>query len=115
MEQQTEPKEPIVIHRRRKDDQDLPTLISNSTLAAIVKIGVPSVIALYLVYMITNGLSAEIRDIKDEFIKHSTQSTDLIRNNEALRIQVDRQVYILQRICINSAKSDSQREDCVAK
>lgn len=100
--------------RRRKEDLD-PPLMSNTTLNWIAKIGVPSAIALYLVYMITAGISAEIRDIKDEFLKHSNQAVDLVRQYEQMRIQSDRQTYILQRICINSAKTDQQKEECIAR
>lgn len=100
--------------KRRKDDNEVP-FVSNATLAAIVKVGVPSAIAIYLVYVIATSLSAEVRYLREEFVRHSTQSTDLVRQYEQVRIQSDRQVYILQRICINSAKSDEQKEDCIAK
>lgn len=81
----------------------------------VVKIGVPSAIAIYLVYVLTNNLSAEIKDVRDKVDTHTTQAAEMMRQYEQVRIQSDRQLYVMQRICINSAKTQQERNECVAR
>jgi hypothetical protein len=81
----------------------------------VVKVGVPSAIALYLVYIMTNGLNAEIHDVKTSLAVHTNQAAEMIHQYEQVRIQSDKQLYVMQRICINSAKTSLERESCLAK
>lgn len=81
----------------------------------IFKIGVPSAIALYLVYILTAGIQADMKQMKMSFDAHANQAASMITQYEQVRIQSDRQLYVMQRICINSAKTTQERAECVAR
>jgi len=60
-------------------------------------VGVPSAIALYLVWTVTSQVQADIRLIKEQVSAH------VIMNSSAQQTNV--QIYLLlQRICVNTAK-----------
>lgn len=81
----------------------------------VAKFGVPSAIALYLVYMLTGNISTKISAIEIQMNEHKTQAYELIKQYEQVRIQSDRQLYTLQRICLNSAKDQVTRDACIAR
>jgi len=80
-----------------------------------VKVGVPSVIAIYLVWILTQGLSQDMAAMKASFDQHSSQAAMMMQQYEQVRIQSDRQLYVMQRICINSANTPQERQECLAK
>lgn len=80
-----------------------------------VKVGVPGVIALYVVYILANGLSTDIKAMKSSLDDHQKTAFEMTRQYEQVRIQSDRQLYVMQRICINSAKTPAERETCLAR
>lgn len=60
-------------------------------------VGVPSAIALYLVWTVTSQVQADIRLIKEQVSAH------VITNSSAQQTNV--QIYLLlQRICVNTSK-----------
>jgi hypothetical protein len=81
----------------------------------VVKVGVPSAIALYLVYIMTSGLSAKVDHIQAAMANHTAQAAEMINQYEQVRIQSDRQLYVMQRICINAAKTPEAADACLAR
>lgn len=67
-------------------------------------VGVPSAIALYLVYTVTSQVQADLRLVKEQVTAH------VILNSSAQQTNV--QIYLLlQRICVNTSKP-SMAEGC---
>jgi len=81
----------------------------------VVKVGVPSTIALYLVYIMTNGLHSEVRHVRDSLSSHTVQASEMIRQYEQIRIQLDKQLYVMQRICMNSARTTQAANECIGR
>jgi hypothetical protein len=74
------------------------TLDFTSLLTAIVRLGVPAVIALGLVYFLAGSVSAELRDVKAAIGVHATDTRDTLR--------------LLQAICLNTATTPAERANC---
>lgn len=96
--------------RRRVDDQ--PTTGLPDWLAAIVKLGVPSAIGIYLVWVITSSLTASVAQTRDMMMQH-----ELAASNSRLLLQhhIEETTEIrmlLSKICENTAKNDMQRDSC---
>lgn len=84
-------------------------------LYAIAKIGVPSAIAMYLVYELVSGFKQDLSQMQRSFDAHSITTLELNKQYEQVRIQVDKQTWILQRICVNSAKTATAINECLAR
>jgi hypothetical protein len=61
-------------------------------------VGVPSVVALALVYFLTQVVRADLADLKTTLHDHATAS--------------ERQVLLLRAICLISADTDSEKTMC---
>jgi hypothetical protein len=72
----------------------------NGSLPLWVKValryGVSTVIALFLVYSVTNSLTRDVKDTKEMLQQH-----------------IGEQRFYLRAICFNSAKDDAQRASCI--
>lgn len=68
-------------------------------------IGVPSAIALYLVYTFTTGINADVKVVKESMILHTQMSESQGSTNTAL-------LKALQRVCVNTSKTAADRSQC---
>lgn len=81
--------------------------------------GIPSVIAIYLLYFIVNtmdarllGVNTKLDIIRESLIEHKA---DMNRSIEATAVMNGQMVFtnlILQRICVNTASSPVERNNC---
>lgn len=67
-------------------------------LQATLRLGVPAAIAVYLVWTLTQNLSADLQALQ------GTVSTHVIDTRDTLRV--------LRAICINTAKTEAERANC---
>jgi hypothetical protein len=78
---------------------------------------VPSAIALFLVWFMTTRIQNDMKDMSLELRGHATVSA-----NTAARLQAFTQdsreesralISLLRQVCVNTAKTDEQRRECV--
>ena len=80
---------------------------------AIYQIGVPSAIALYLVWTITATLNTHVRDLQDtnSLLKIHIETTQVIeRTHQESERSMQR---ILRAICVNGARTAPDRAGCL--
>lgn len=82
-------------------------------LSTAAKIGVPSLIALYLTYAMVSSVTVEVKATKEMLMQHNiaTAATheSLSRVEDAQRAVVE----ILRATCVNAAKTMGERNDCL--
>jgi TctA family transporter len=66
-------------------------------IAAAAKFGVPSVIAVFLIWWLTSVVSASLTSIQSTLGDHVTTSN-----------------FYLRQVCINTAKDETQRTSCLS-
>lgn len=111
--------EPVVetrttFSRRTSDASSLP----NSWRAAIeaaVRLGVPAVIALGLVWLLGMSLQTKMERTADSVAALDKRMGELVAHLNADSAQSWRLIAISQRICINTSKSDQDRISCVTE
>lgn len=89
---------------RRSSDNGFPWWIK-----AITTIGVPSAIALFLVWFVTTQVRDNISNIRENLNLHAESSIKMMHASE---YQDDKLYRLLQRICANSAKTNTERVEC---
>lgn len=96
----------------------LDTTTSNviTILRAIVTLGVPSCIALFLVYQVSVWQRQDIAQIRVENQLHAGEMRqELGQVLQAMREQADNEVrtrIILRQICVNLSKTTEQQQGC---
>lgn len=93
--------------RRRSTDVNSPWYID-----AVYKVGIPSAIAVFLIWFLTGEVKSDISVIK-ESVKIHAEAT--IHASESIKDQNDRLTYLLLRICVNGAKNETERNACIGK
>lgn len=74
--------------------------------------GLPSAIAIYLVYYLVIGVSAGIVDIKEGTAKNDINIQYLIKQSGRQDIKMDVMNRLLQQICYNTAETADARNNC---
>ena len=73
----------------------------------ILKIGIPGVLSLWLVYWATSRVDRQLHSIEGAVILHQTESKELKSSVDLLKYEVqlqqNRTNLILQQICVNGA------------
>jgi hypothetical protein len=77
---------------------------------AITLFGVPSSIAMYLVYIMAGTHSADVKTTNELLQSHIKLSTAIEQRQEQ---QSERLSQILLALCVNGAKDEQQRSKCV--
>lgn len=72
----------------------------------IVQVGVPSAIALWLVYSVTTDIKDEIRSTSRAMTAHTLNTDTLMRNTDEMN-------KALIQICVNTAKNAKQSSACL--
>lgn len=83
---------------------------------AIAKLGVPSVIALFLVWNLVNGFDLFDKRLEAIETQHSLMFTVMERNqriNESTEKNNERILSVLKIMCVNDAKTSDARERCL--
>lgn len=84
---------------------------------AITFFGVPSAIAMYLVYILANNISGSIHSISNTLLEHNSMTAALVRQIEeehsTYRLDSSTVRRILLANCVNSATSEMERNRCV--
>jgi len=87
-----------------------------NTLLAVAKaigfIGVPSVIALYLVYLLSNQTSTWLPKIEAQEVQTSDGIAEVKTGIDKQVVKQDQIHRLLQRICSNTAKTSEDRQHC---
>lgn len=73
---------------------------------AIATIGVPSVIALGLVWWVTQTVSPNIDAIKAMVVQH-------VSDQAVIRTQNEKMLKVLSGTCLNQAQTNEERERCI--
>jgi hypothetical protein len=82
-------------------------------LTILAKYGVSAVIALGVVYWMAVTQSSRLDRIADDLNAHKMSTAELVKHLEADTRQTDQLIAISSRICINTAKTDQDRLNCV--
>jgi len=72
---------------------------------AIYKVGVPSAIAIFLIWVLVTRIDGEITEIKENLRLHAVDSSYIIKNTSNMQ-------QVLQRICVNTSKTTEERNAC---
>ncbi len=75
-------------------------------------LGVPAVIACFLVYWLTTDMSGRLTNITNDLNYHKLDAQHLIKSNEEMKYQLYFTTQLLQQICSNTAKNTSQADNC---
>lgn len=93
---------------RRSDDYSVGTV--PIWVKAITFFGVPSSIAMYLVYMMAGTHATDVKTTNELLNAHIKLSTAIEQRQEQ---QAETLRRVLIALCVNSAKDESQRSRCV--
>ena len=72
---------------------------------AIYKVGIPSAIAIFLIWTLVNKIDVGIIEIRENLRLHAVDSSYVIKNTNNLQ-------QILQRICVNTSETNEERNAC---
>jgi hypothetical protein len=84
----------------------------------VAVVGVPSAIAVYLIWVTTSSLSMRVEMINDRLSQHAEVTSGAsARLNEF--VQADEQysrvvLELMQRICLNTASNETERSACLS-
>lgn len=73
---------------------------------SVIKIGVPSAIALFLVWFLSTQVRDRLDAVDGKLNNHINMSTPLMDQNRQMLI-------LLRQICVNSAPSNYERSQCL--
>lgn len=79
---------------------------------AIGIIGVPSAIAIYLVFSIVQGVVPAIANVQTTTNSLVIAMNEMTKDHTAVRIQNENMFRVLQATCVNAAKTNEERERC---
>jgi len=79
---------------------------------AVTTIGVPSVVALYLIYYLTQSLTADLQLIKVTQAASVAQMTTLVSSNNNVQVELSQIKKVLLASCVNAAKTQQERNNC---
>lgn len=75
-------------------------------------LGVPSAIAVYLVYSLANFATVGVSDLNRKMDAHAAV---MVNHDVAAMRSSEAMTRILLRICVNTAKTDPDRQRCVSE
>lgn len=79
---------------------------------ALYKVGAPIAIACYLVWFLTTKVQTDIENVQAVVIQHVKDlqdQRDAVKDTNRL---MERQLRMLEAMCLHNAKSDEQRQEC---
>ena len=79
---------------------------------AVAILGVPSIIALYLVYALTTFAIGEVPQIRQQMAAYAQTIEQHAHETKEAGVLMGQ---LLLRICINTAKTDDQRIQCAGR
>lgn len=79
----------------------------------IAFIGVPAAIALYLVYRLDGRSAQELAGISAELRAHQAVSSVMATEIADHKSETKTLIALMRAICVNTARSDQQRRECV--
>ena len=74
-------------------------------LQAIYKIGVPSALAVYLIWVLASRIDNNLTIIRENIGLHANDTSYLVKQNTQME-------QLLRRICANTAKTVEERNSC---
>lgn len=77
----------------------------------IAKFGLPSVAVVYLIWLLSNDVTSQLKAITNFQQMHQIDTGYYIKSVEELKSQADRSNLILQQICVNGANIQD-RQNC---
>lgn len=80
---------------------------------AVGLIGVPSVIALYAVYILAGEVRENQRKTLENIGMHSMHTAQLVSEVDKTNAQQEKLKSILQSICVNTSRTEQARRDCL--
>lgn len=78
----------------------------------ILQIGVPSAIALYLVYLLGGSLSGEMRTFSEKLDSHMSATTVIRESLQEQNVNQKLILDVLRQTCVNAAKTTPERNAC---
>lgn len=131
---------PTYGHRRAADDEETTTVVVAQPAASSTtddglngapwwaklsaRFGIPAAIAIGLTWFLTQGVSGDLKTIRDNTRDATAaivaQKTSMDEQHQSIvkAIELDSQsrgeiLRFLQRICVNTAKTDADRSNCI--
>lgn len=89
-----------------------PQLDDDMTLTTLAKYGGYAVFAGYLIYVLTQGIGRDVRDVRDAMQVHAAATVELKRSMETDERWHATMVDVMRQLCINSAKTYGERAAC---
>lgn len=77
---------------------------------AVYKVGVPTAIACYLVYILAGKVQTNVEAVQSVLSQHELEQQHFL--NELNR-DSKLQLKMLETMCIHSSKTDEQRQECI--
>lgn len=81
-------------------------------LRTLTKYGGYAVFAGYLIYVLTQGIGRDVRDVRDTLREHAIATATIAREVEQDERWHATMVDVMRQLCVNSAKSTSERSAC---
>ena len=78
----------------------------------VVKFGLPSVVAAYLIWVITSNTNARLQEIRDSLLSHQIDMSYYVKSMDDLKTDSAKTYRILEQICANGASDYKERANC---
>ena len=79
---------------------------------ALAKYGASAIFAGYLIYVLTQGIGRDVREVRDAMQIHAAATLELKRSMETDERWHATMVDVMRQLCVNSAKSYAERSAC---
>lgn len=96
------------------DNDTQETMNYSNVLKFTYTFGIPAVIAIYLIWFVVAVVNNQLAAIDSNLRQHQSDMGVNLKTNEELRIQLVNTNQILQRICVNTAANQNERNSCFA-
>lgn len=105
--------DPSVRRGRRAIDDGAPIDSMPWWVKAIGFVGVPSVIALGLVYALVTSIAPLMINNNKMLTDHMLQMSTMVAEQQQIRGQNERIIKVLTSSCVNGAKTQDERNRCI--
>lgn len=102
-------------YRRRRDDAGVNGLVNSLPpwLKALLALGVVPAIAVFLVYFVTQRVDARLEKIDNTTIATYGEAKSANEHAQEVEKAFDKLQRSLDRICVNTANTERQRDACL--
>jgi len=81
---------------------------------SVVWVGVPTAAMAYLMWFVLGNFAGQMSHLSSSYDQHQQDTASLIQHLQQETEQAWAQLAVMQRICLNTAKTDADRLACVS-